>query len=141
MATFIDIPDIAAACPSGLDPLDRAGQIQQSLALWVRIEIILGTPTDIGYGVVAGVGRVVSLDGTDLDASAASILAILAAGAAPTQNPRDVGYTENQIIGFQDVPFGTLATINYISTGRVCFYNTALQWEDIRSGTARTPAR
>lgn len=140
MATFIDIPDIAAACPSGLDPLDRAGQIQQTLGLWVRIDYI-GTPTDIGYGVTAGSGQVVSLDGTDLDASAASILAILAAGAAPTANPREVGYTELQLIGYQDVPFGTIAAINFISTGRMCFYNAALQWQEIGSTTTRTPAR
>lgn len=140
MATFIDIPDIAAACPSGLDPLDRAGQIQQTLGLWVRIDYI-GTPTDIGYGVTAGSGQVVSLDGTDLDADSAAILAILAAGSAPTSNPREVGYTENQIIGYQDVPFGTLATINFVATGRVCFYNNNLQWQEIGSTTTRSPPR
>lgn len=139
MATFIDIPDIAAACPNGLDPLDRAGQIKLSLNLWVRIEAS-GTPTDIGYGIVAGVGRVESLDGTDLDAFSTGILTLLNSGVAPITNPFTDGFTELQLTGYQNVQPGTMAFDLERSNGRWCFYNINKVWEDMRSGTLITPA-
>lgn len=138
MATFIDIPDIATACPSGLDPLERAGKILEMLGLWVAIEGA-GIPAVDGYGFISGYGRVVSTTGTDLDTPSSLIMSILSSGTAPTANPFQAGFqSETQLNGYQGVPQGTTAYILYIGNGRHVFYNSNQRWEDSRTGTERS---